>query len=94
VTFNQIDHLLIDRRHKSKLMGVRSYRGANIDSDHYLVTVRLRARISNVKQVTGIRTSKYNVSIPTYSEEAEKYRQQIEENLNHITLTGLDNGEE
>ena len=25
---------------------------------------------------------------------AEKYRQQIEEKLNHITLTGLDNGEE
>ena len=94
VTFHQTDHLLIDRTHKSKLNDVRSYRGSNIDFDHYLVTVRLRARISNVKQVTGIRTSKHNVSILTSSEEAEKYRQQIEENLNHITLTDLYNGEE
>jgi len=93
VTFSQIDHLLIDRRHKSNLMDVRSYRGANIDSDHYLVTVRLRARISNHKQVIGIRTIKYNVSILTSSEVAEQYRQQIEEKLNHITLTDLDNGE-
>ena len=75
-------------------MGVRSYRGANINSDHCLVTVRLSAQISNLKQVTGIRTSKYNVSILTSSEEAERYRQQIEEKLNHITLTDLDNGEE
>jgi hypothetical protein len=62
VTFNQKDHLLMYRRHKSILMDVRSYRGANIDSRHYLVVARLRAQISNVKKVTGIRTSKYNIS--------------------------------
>ena len=75
-------------------MDVWSYRGVSIDSDHYLVTVRLRARISNDKQVTGIRTIKHNVSILTSSEVAEQYRQQIEEKLNHIALTDLDNGEE
>jgi hypothetical protein len=37
VTFSQKDHLLIDRRHKLKLMDVRSNQGANIDSDHCLV---------------------------------------------------------
>jgi beta-galactosidase GanA len=67
-------------------MDVMSYRGANNDSDHNLVTVRLRARISNVKQVTGIRTSKQNVYKLTSSEVAEQYRQQIEEKLNHINL--------
>jgi len=79
VTFNQIDHLLIDRRHKSNLMDVRSYKGANINSDHYLVTARLKAQISNVKQVTGIRTSKYNVSKLTSNEVVEQYRQQTDE---------------
>jgi len=39
-------------------MDVRSNRGASIDSNHYLVIARLRARISNVKQGTGIRTGK------------------------------------
>ena len=38
-------------------MDVRSYRGANIDSDHYLVIAHLRARISNVNKVTGTRNS-------------------------------------
>lgn len=59
VTFNWTYHLLIERRHKSNLMNVRSYRGANIDSKHHLANARLRAWISNVKQVTGIRTNQY-----------------------------------
>ena len=76
-------------------MDVRSYRGANINSEHDLVIDRLRARISNVKQVTCIRTSKYNVSVSklTFSEVAKQYRQQIEEKSKHITLTDQDNGE-
>jgi hypothetical protein len=32
-------------------MEVRSYRGANFDSNHCSVIARLRVRISNVKQV-------------------------------------------
>jgi len=62
-------------------------------SGHYLAIAHLRARISNVKKVTGIRTSKYIVSKLTSSEVAEQYRQQIEEKWNRITLTEQDNGE-
>ncbi|XP_066902953.1 craniofacial development protein 2-like [Halyomorpha halys] len=36
-TFNQIDHLLISARHRSNLLSVRTFTGANIDADHYLV---------------------------------------------------------
>jgi hypothetical protein len=72
-------------------MDVRSYRGANTDLDHYLVIACQKARISNVKQVTGIRTRKHNVSKLTFTEVAEQYRQQTEEKLNHITLTEQDN---
>jgi len=90
VTFNQIDHLLIDRRHKPNLTDVRSYRGANINSDHYLVSACLRAWISNVKQATGIRTSAYNVSKLTSTEVTEQYRQQTEEKFKsyYIYWTG------
>ena len=75
-------------------MVVRSYRGATINSDHYFVIACPRAQTSNVKQVTGIRTSKYDVSKLTYTEVTEQYGQQTAEKLNHITLTEQDNGGE
>jgi hypothetical protein len=75
-------------------MDARSYRGANIDSDRYMVIASLRARISNTKQVTGMRTDKHNVSKLTSAEVVEQHRQQIEEKLNHITLTEQGNGKE
>jgi hypothetical protein len=51
-TFNQINHCLIDGRHFSDVIDVMAQRSANIDSDHMLVVIKLRARIcraSNTK---------------------------------------------
>lgn len=53
VTRNQIDHVLIDRRHYSNLMTVRTYRGANIDSDHYLVGMVFRGRIALRRRIAS-----------------------------------------
>jgi hypothetical protein len=50
-TTNQIDHTLIDRSHKSCLQDVRSYRGANTDSNHFLIIVKLWSRI-NIQYIT------------------------------------------
>jgi DNA repair ATPase RecN len=49
-TNNQIDHVLVDRRWHSSILDVRSFRGADCDTDHYLVVTKVRERLSARKQ--------------------------------------------
>jgi hypothetical protein len=41
-THNLTDHNLIDRRRHSSILDVRSFRGADCDTDHYLVVAKVR----------------------------------------------------
>jgi hypothetical protein len=49
-THNQIDHVLIDRRRHSNILAVRSFRGADCDTDHYLVVPKVRERLAVSKR--------------------------------------------
>jgi hypothetical protein len=49
-TYNQIDHVLIDRRWHSSILDVRSFRGDDCDTDHYLVVANVRERLAVSKQ--------------------------------------------
>ena len=48
-THSQIDHILIDRWH-SGIPDVRSFRGADCDTDHYLAVAKFRERLAVSKQ--------------------------------------------
>ena len=49
-THSQIDHVVIDRRWHSSVLDVQSFRGADCDTDHYLVIAKFRERIAVGKQ--------------------------------------------
>jgi hypothetical protein len=59
-TVNQIDHVLTDERHRANLLEVRSFRGANPDTDHHLSIAGLRGRTAKMTDKWAIKMiSKY-----------------------------------
>jgi endonuclease/exonuclease/phosphatase family metal-dependent hydrolase len=50
VTHNQVDHVLIDKIRHSSISVVKSFRGADCDTDHYPIVAKLRKRISVSKR--------------------------------------------
>jgi hypothetical protein len=45
VTYNHIDHVLIDKRKHSNILDFHSFKGTDCDTDHYLLVAKLRERI-------------------------------------------------
>lgn len=45
---NKTDYVLLNHRHFSDLLEIGNFRGANTDSDHFLVMAKVRARIINI----------------------------------------------
>jgi hypothetical protein len=72
---NQIDHILIDRiRHSSILL--RSFRGADCDSDHYLVVSEVREKlVVNKRMVKEMDVERFNLK--HLNEEVGKKRYQV-----------------
>lgn len=78
---NQIDHVLINRRRRSNILDVRIYRGANGDSDHYLVRVKIRRKISSSVIIREVKRDKWNAEELGKREVIEEYQEEIRTQL-------------
>jgi endonuclease/exonuclease/phosphatase family metal-dependent hydrolase len=72
-SYSQIDHMLIDRRHSSCVLDVRSWRGANVSSDHYLVMSKVRIRISTQYHNFKRKTKRINIEQLKSPEAVERF---------------------
>jgi hypothetical protein len=56
---NQIDHVMIYKRHSSDTVNVRICRGADCDSSHFLVRIRYKQKLSRKKGKQGEKRVRY-----------------------------------
>jgi hypothetical protein len=75
-------------------MDVRSLRGANIDSDHFLVLLKLRARISNCKKECGIKIKKYSIEKLKDDDITLQYKQKLDNELRKSVAKSMENTDE
>jgi hypothetical protein len=77
-THNQIEHVLIERRWNSSVLNVRSFRGADCDTDHNLVTAKVRERLAVGKQAAQrFDRQRFNFRKPNEPEVREQYQIEI-----------------
>ncbi|KAL4098323.1 hypothetical protein QTP88_022957 [Uroleucon formosanum] len=87
-TKSQIDHIIIDKRHKTSIRNIRSYRGADGDIDHYLVVATFALKLS-VKWRSKIQIGKNNkldIEKIKNPKEIDAYQRELSENLRKYSL--------
>jgi|UniRef100_A0A2S2QC91 hypothetical protein len=89
-TKNQIYHVMIDNKHRSWFSYVRSYRGADADTDYYLVVATLTEKLSILwKENKHMKsTNMLNVDRLRNPLEIVQYRKRITEELCIINEKG------
>jgi hypothetical protein len=74
---NQIDHLLVDRRHCRNVCDVRSTRGAEIESDHFLVGAKIRLKVKRSKKTKKSEIKKWDIGKLSKKEVKEEFIREV-----------------
>jgi hypothetical protein len=88
-THKQIDHILIDRRRQSSILEYRSFRGADCDSEDYLVVAKVRESLAVGKRmVNKMEVDRFNLKQLNDEEVKEQYQVTIKNKF--VALENLD----
>jgi hypothetical protein len=80
---------LTDRRWHSRILDVRSFTGADLDSDHYLVVAKVRDRLAVRKRMVKMDMERFNLKQLNEEENKEQYQVTIKNKF--AALENLDN---
>jgi len=92
-TQNQTDHVLIDSRWQSSVLDVRSFRGAECDTGHYLLIANVRERLAVGKQAAQ-RLDKHRFNLSKLNELKVRKQYQIEITNRFAALENLNEDED
>lgn len=60
---NQIDHILIQKRFRSCIKDIQSYKGADCDTNHFLVVAKFELKLQSHKQLKKRNSIKINLEM-------------------------------
>jgi hypothetical protein len=79
---NQIDNVLVSKGRSSSVKDVRSCRGLNCDSDHYLVRVQVQEKLVNLEKMAKITRKKWDTDkLIKQPEVREEYESKLQMRL-------------
>ncbi|KAK9736309.1 hypothetical protein QE152_g12558 [Popillia japonica] len=79
-TVNQIDHFLLEERHKNRTKDIRVYRKADVGSDHFLVILKLKEEIQS-KSTKNHKIVRYNTDFYKDEDIRAKYQARLEQKM-------------
>ena len=79
-TINQIDHVMVSNEKIRLIQEVRSTRGCNCDSDHFLVQIKIRQKLITVKN-RQIQKYKWDGQLLNQKEKINKYQENLQSKL-------------
>jgi len=89
---NQIDHVLIQAKNYRMITNVRTYRGADVDSDHMLVVAKVGFAVTQKLRRRKRQITRFNMKEFQNETVVNKYRQELDERLQkeQITTAGVE----
>lgn len=82
-TRNQIDHVLIQRKYRSSITDVRSYKGIDCDPDHFTIITKLKTKL---KCQEKFKIKKINIEMLKYIELKKQYKKAIDKTVERVYI--------